>query len=91
MKTIDLTPLRAVEVLPNYFFCECSSLEKLDLSPLANLREVGKHFMSGRVGMKSIDLAPLRAVEVLSECFLYGCSGLEEVDLSPLVNLTERE
>ena len=87
MKHIDFAPLRAVEVLPDHFLNDCSSLEKLDLSPLVNLREVGHYFLRGCISMKSIDLTPLRAVEVLAKGFLRGCSLLEEVDLSPLVNV----
>ena len=87
IKFIDLTPLRAVEVLPNSFLSNCSSFEEADLSPLVNLREVGDHFLRGCSSIKSIDLTPLRDVEVLPFRFLFGCSSLEEVDLSPLVNV----
>ena len=87
MKSIDLTPLRAVEVLPLGFLHECSGLEKVDLSPLVNLREVGYDFLSGCTAMTSIDLTPLRAVEELPYGFLFRCSGLREVDLSPLIDI----
>ena len=83
IKSIDLTPLRAVEVLPEYFLSGCSGLEEVDLSPLINLREVGRFFLVSCTGMKSIDLTPLRAVQVLPDGFLNYCSGLEAVDLSP--------
>ena len=89
MKSIDLTPLRVVEVLPDGFLDGCSSLEEVDLSPLVNLREVGCYFMSGCTSLKSIDLTPLRVVEVLPDGFLDGCSSLEVVDLRPLVNLKD--
>ena len=44
MKSIDLTPLKAVEVLPKGFLSDCRSLEGVDLTPLTNLREVGRWF-----------------------------------------------
>ena len=88
MKSVDLTPLRVVEVLPEGFLSECCSLEEVDLSLLVNLREVGSYFLNGCASMKSIDLTPLRALEVLPRGFLSGCFSLEEVDL-PLVNLRE--
>ena len=69
--------------IPSDFLSKCSSLEKVDLTPLINLREVGSYFLNECTGMKSIDLTPLRAVEVLPDWFLSGCSSLEGVDLTP--------
>ena len=88
MKSIDLTPLQAVEVLPSGFLYGCS-IEKVDLSPLVNLRKVGANFLSACTGIKNIDLSPLSALDVLPDGFLSGCSCLVAVDLSPLVNLGE--
>ena len=89
LKSIDLTPLWAVEVLPDGFLDGCTSLEEIDLSPLVNLREVGTFFLCRCSGMKSIDLTPLRAIEVLPDGFLVECRGLVEVDLWPLANVRE--
>ena len=89
VKSIDLAPLRHVEVLPDYFLDGCKGLQEVDLSPLVGLREAGSFCLAWCTGIKSIDLTPLRAVEVLPEGFLNGCNGLEDVDLSPLVRLTE--
>ena len=87
LQRVNLTPLRAIEVLCDGFLSGCSNLESIDLTPLINLRKVGRYFLSSCTSMKSIDLTPLRAVEVLLDGFLCECSGLEEVDLSPLTCL----
>ena len=46
MKFVDLTPMRAVGVLPEGFLSGCSMLEGVDLTPLINLRKVRSYFLS---------------------------------------------
>ena len=89
LRRLNLASLRAVEVLPEYFLSGCRRLGGVDLTPLVNLREVGRYFLSSCTNIKSIDLTPLRAVEVLPDGFLNYCNGLEAVDLSPLTHLAD--
>ena len=81
--SIDLTPLRAIDEVPDGFLMNCWSLTEIDLSPLSNVRKVGNDFLHYSINLTNIDLASLCVTQV-GDCFLCSVSGLRAVSLSHL-------
>eukprot|EP00658_Telonema_sp_P-2_P026997 TRINITY_DN20951_c0_g2_i4.p1 TRINITY_DN20951_c0_g2~~TRINITY_DN20951_c0_g2_i4.p1 ORF type:complete len:106 (-),score=27.12 TRINITY_DN20951_c0_g2_i4:176-493(-) len=84
------TSLTAVTLPPNVTavhndFCHgCSSLVKIDLSPLKDIEVLNRGFLAGCTGLLEVDLSPL-----VSVVEVYGCSYTDvPLDLSDLPNTT---
>ena len=71
-RCVYLTPLRALEAVPEEFLAGCSGLKEVDLSPLVLVEKVDRCFLFERAGLTSIILAPLRDIEVVPAHFLAG-------------------
>ena len=65
MKSIDLTVLGAVKVLPEGFLSGCSSLEEVDLSHLVRLADVRDECLQNCTSLKAIRLAPHHPTSLL--------------------------
>ena len=63
--SIDLAPLRALEVLPEGFLNGCSGLEEVDLSPLTRLTGVSELCLRNCTSLKTFRLAPHQPASLL--------------------------
>ena len=74
-------------LLPPGFMYFCSSLKSIDLSPFADVTEVGSDFMVNCRSLTSIDITPFANVTKIGQQFMLNCSSLTSIDLSPFSNV----
>jgi hypothetical protein len=88
VKSIDLTPLKNIVKIGNYFLTNLPNLTTIDLTPLKNIVEIGDFFLRNLPKLTTIDLTPLSNIRKIGNNFLAE-SRINIIDLSSLINLTE--
>ena len=71
MKTMDLSGLRHVTDVGNYFLLNCEGLKEIDLTPLSSVTTVGTSFVSGCLGADGIDISTLTNISYIDGDFFH--------------------
>ena len=79
---VDISQLRNVQVIGDYFMSGCASLIHVDLTPFGNVNTIGSHFLFDCTSLTAIDLRHLRSLTSTGSHFMASCTSLKSADLS---------
>ena len=78
---LDLSGVRAVTQIDDYFLYSCTSLTTLDVSGWNAVTHIGDYFLQCP-SLRTVDLSGWNNVTHIEDCFLSFCRDLRTVDLS---------
>ena len=84
---LDLSGVRAVTHIPDYFLDFHSSLHTVDLSGWSSVTHIGDCFFHYCTALRTADLSGWSSVAHIGNAFFYNCSSLTTLDLSGWKNV----
>jgi hypothetical protein len=88
IETIDLSPLKNIEIIGDYFLDRCQKLITINLDPLINVSVIGEYFLSECRSLTTITLNNgFKNVHTINRGFLSNSSAFTNINLASLINL----
>eukprot|EP00760_Papus_ankaliazontas_P001106 PhM_4_TR10388/c0_g1_i1/m.25439 len=87
--SVDLSGLRNVTCIGDFFLFRCSALQSVDTAPLTNLYETADHFLSLMQNVTSLDLSGLCNLSSIGGRFAASNNSALSLDFSAMTNLVD--